>query len=66
MKREAASTSPPSLQLDLGQLDGAVKEILAYEGAMGEQRQFETTLIHEAHGEKGKAGTGQKMQIFKM
>ena len=32
-KREGASTSP-SLQLDLGQLDDAVKEILAYEGAM--------------------------------
>lgn len=31
VKREGTSTSPPSLQLDFGQLDGALKEILAYE-----------------------------------
>lgn len=62
VKSEGASASPPSLQL-LGQCDGAVKD-LGLQSAMWSNRD----LIRAGPWnpwEKGKADTGQKMQVFK-
>lgn len=61
--QEGASASPPSLQLDLGGLDCAVKETLAYKGAMqssGGWKLHSPSMELVSGGEIGKAGSYKK------